>query len=261
MDLAWTGRGGVVKTHRIIGGIAGVTFLLSVAHADAGEINVFGSIALKSVLEELGPKFEKETQNKLLFTLAPAAAVKVKIDQGAIFDVAILTVPLIDDLVAAGKIDGTTRAIVARGGLGVAMRAGAPKPDVSTADAFRRMLLGANSIGYNGQGASRAATETVFAKLGIADDLKPKIKLLQTTTSEGVIHGEVEVALGPISDILASPGAELVGAFPADLQWYLVLPAGVAVASKNADDAKAFIKFLTSPASVPVLKAKGMEPG
>jgi molybdate transport system substrate-binding protein len=251
---------GIMKALRVIAMIAGLT-LLSSAHAQAADINIYASVALKSLLEDVGPQFEKATQNKLSLTLAPAAVVKAKIDQGAAFDVAILTVPLLDTLVDAGKIDGTTRAVIARGGLGVAMRAGTPKPDVGTPEAFKSMLLRASSIGYNGQAASRAATEAVFAKLGISDDLKPKIKLLQTTTSEGVISGEVEVALGPISDILASSGAELVGPFPPDLQWYLVLPAGVAVASKNADAAKAFIKFLTSPEVVPVLKAKGMEPG
>jgi molybdate transport system substrate-binding protein len=147
---------GVVTTHDVIRTFAALTLLLAAARADAAEINVFSSTALKSVLEELGPQFEKATQNKLSFTLAPAAVVKAKIDQGAAFDVAILTVPLTDALVAAGKIDATTRTIVARGGLGVAIRAEAPKPDVSTAEAFKRMLLNASSIGYNGQGASRA---------------------------------------------------------------------------------------------------------
>lgn len=173
-----------MKTRRVIGAIAGLALLLSAAHADAAEINVFSSNSLKSVLAELGPQFEKATENKLSFTFAPAAALKAQIDQGAAFDLAVLTVPLTDALVAAGKIDGTTRTIVARVGLGVAMRTGTPKPDVGTADAFKRMLLSASSIGYNGQGATRAANEAVFAKLGIADDLKPKIKLLHTTAPE-----------------------------------------------------------------------------
>ncbi|HLN37371.1 MAG TPA: substrate-binding domain-containing protein [Xanthobacteraceae bacterium] len=227
----------------------------------AADLKVLSSTALKTVLEELGPQFEKATENKVSFAFDPAAVVKTQIDQGAGFDVAIVTVPLSDALVAAGKIDGATRAIVARGGLGVAMRAGAPKPDVSTAEAFKHTLLNAKSIGFNGQGASRAATEAVFVKLGIAEELKPKIKLLQTTASEAVVKDDVEVGLGPISEILASPGAELVGAFPSDLQWYLVLTAGVSTASKNADAAIALIKFLTAPGTVPVLKAKGMEPG
>ncbi len=227
----------------------------------AAELKVVSSTALKSVLEALGPQFEKATENKVTFTFDPAAVVKTQIDQGAAFDVAILTVPLTDALVTAGKVDGATRAIVARAGLGVAMLAGATKPDVSTPDAFKRMLLDAKSIGFNGQGASRAATEAVFAKLGIADEIKPKIKLLTTTASEAVVAGDVEVGLGPISEILAAPKAELVGQFPVDLQWYLVLTASVSSVSKNPDAAKALIQFLTSPSALPVLKVNGMEPG
>jgi molybdate transport system substrate-binding protein len=227
----------------------------------AAELKVASSTALKKVLEALAPQFEKATENKVVLTFDPAAVVKTQIDQGAAFDVAVLTVPLTDALVTAGKVDGATRAIVARAGLGVAMLAGAPKPDIGTPDAFKRMLLDAKSIGYNGQGASRAATEAVFAKLGIADAIKPKIKLLTTTASEAVVAGDVEVGLGPISEILAAPKAEVVGPFPADLQWYLVLTASVSSASQNSDAAKALIKFLASPAALPVLKVNGMEPG
>ena len=248
--------------HRAIATAAGFLAIpLLTLQVQAAELKVLSSTALKTVLEELGPQFEKATENKVSFVFDPAAVLKKQIDEGAAFDVAILSAPLTDALVAAGKIDGATRAVVARGGLGVAMRAGAPKPDVSTAEAFKHTLLNAKSIGFNGQGASRAATEAMFVKLGIADDLKPKIKLLQTTASEGVVKGEVEVGLGPISDILASSGAELVGPLPSDLQWYLVLSAGVSTASKNADAAKALIKFLTAPGAATVLKAKGMEPG
>ena len=229
--------------------------------AQAADLKVSSSTALKKVLEALAPQFEKATENKVSLSFDPAAVVKTQIDGGAAFDVAVLTVPLTDAEVMAGKIDGSTRAVVARAGLGVTIRAGAPKPDISTPDAFKRMLLNAKSIGYNGQGASLAATEAAFTKLGIADELKPKIKLLKTTASEGVAAGEAEVGLGPISEILASPATDLVGPFPADVQWYLVLSAGASTASKNADAAKALIKFLTSPAALPVLKANGMEPG
>ena len=250
-----------MKLRCVIGLISGFAGLIMTAHADAAEIKVLSSTALKGVFLMLGPQFEKATQNKLSFTLGPAAAVKAQIDKGAAFDVAILTVPLTDELVASGKIDASTRTIVARGGLGVAMRVGAPKPDISTPEAFKRMLLNASSIGYNGQGASRAATDAMFVKLGIADDLKLKVKLVQTTASESVIYGYVAVGLGPISEILDSSGVEFVGPFPAQLQWYLVLPASVAKSSENRNAAIALIKFLRSPATVPVLRAKGMEPG
>ena len=250
-----------MKSRSVIGLISGFAALILAAHADATEIKVLSSTALKGVFLTLEPQFEKTTQNKLSFTFGPAAAVKAQIDQGAVFDVAILTEPLTNALVASGKIDASTRTIVARGGLGVAMRAGTSKPDISTPEAFKRMLLNASSIGYNGQGASRAATDAVFVKLGIADDLKSKIKLVHTTASESVVHGDVAVGLGPMSEILNSSGVEFVGPFPTELQWYLVLSAGVAKASENRDAALALIKFLTSPGAVPVLKTKGMEPG
>jgi molybdate transport system substrate-binding protein len=251
----------VMKSHWVAGLVSGFTWLILVTRADAAEIKVLSSTALKGVLLDVGPQFEEATHNKLALTFGPAAAIKTQIDQGAVFDVAILTVPLTDTLVAAGKIDGSTRMIVARGGLGVAIRAGEPKPEISTPESFKRMLLNASSIGYNGQGASRAATDEVFVKLGIAEDLKRKIKLGQTTASESVIHGDVAVGLGPISEILSSSGVEFVGPFPTEVQWYLVLPAGVATASENREGASALIKFLTSPAVGSVLKAKGMEPG
>jgi molybdate transport system substrate-binding protein len=241
--------------------IVGCGLPLLTVSAPAAEFKVSSSTALKSVLEELGPQFEKATENKVMFTFGPAAVLKTQIDQGAAFDVAILTASLTNGLVAAGKIDPATRATIARAGLGVAVRAGAPKPDVGTTKAFKATLLNAKSIGYNGQGASRAATEAMFSKLGIADDLKLKIKLLQTPAAEAVAKGEVEVGLGPMSEILAVPGAQLAGPFPADFQSYLAFSAGVSTDAKSADAAKALIKFLTAPAVTPVLMAKGLEPG
>ena len=251
-----------MKSYRAIAfAIAGVCLPFASLSAHAAEMKVLASTAVKTTLQELGPQFEKETGNNISFTFGPAAVLKAQIDKGAAFDLAILTVPLINELVTAGKIDGRTQTVVARGGLGVAMRDGTPKPDVSTPEAFKKMLLNAKSIGFNRQGASRAASEAIFAKLGIAGDIKSKIKLLQTTASEGVVKGEVEVGLGPASEILAASGAELVGLFPKELQWYLILHAGVAVASKNTSAAELLIDFLKSPAGAAVLKSKGMKPG
>jgi molybdate transport system substrate-binding protein len=150
---------------------------------------------------------------------------------------------------------------VARAGLGVAVRAGAPRPDVSTAAALKRTLVNAKSIGYNGVGASRAGTEAMLAKLGIADEVKSKVKLLDVSAPIAVAKGDVEIGLGPVSEVLPVAGAQLAGPYPADVQSYLVFTAGVSSGSKNADAAKALIKFLAGPAAAPVLKAKGMEPG
>jgi molybdate transport system substrate-binding protein len=238
-----------------------VGLLLASAHAQAADIVVFSSTALKAVLAELGPQFEKATGNKLVLTIGPAAAMKAQLDQGAAFDVAILTPPLLDGLAVAGKVDPATRTMIARSPMGVSVRAGAPKPDVGTADALKHTLLSAKSIGFNGQGASRAGIEAMFAKLGIANDLKPRIKLLQTSAPDAVAEGEVELALSPISEVIAVSGAQLAGPVPADYQSYLALSGAVSATSKTADAAKALIKFLTAPSALPVLKQKGMEPG
>jgi molybdate transport system substrate-binding protein len=233
---------------------------LLAAQARAAEVRVFASTALKAVLDELGPQFEKVTNNKLVFTIGPAAAMKAQIDSGAAFDVAIVTPPLLEALAKSGKADASTRATIARSPLSVSVRAGAPKPDVSTADALKATLLGAKSIGYNGQGASRAGIEAMFAKLGIADEVKPKIKLLQVSAPVAVANGDVDLALSPMSEVVAVTGAQLAGAVPAELQSYLVLSGAVSAQSKSADAAKAFIEFITAPSAVPVLKSKGMEP-
>ncbi|HEX3936198.1 MAG TPA: extracellular solute-binding protein [Xanthobacteraceae bacterium] len=248
--------------HRGIAALAGGLILaFATAQAQAADIKVFSSTALKAVLDELGPQFEKATGNKLVFTIGPAATMKSQIDQGAAFDVAIVTPPLLAALATAHKVDPATRAVIARSALGVSVRAGAPKPDVGTADALKRALLNAKTIGFNGQGASRAGIEAMFAKLGIAEDLKPKIKLLQTSAPVAVASGEVEMALSPISEVVAVSGAQLAGPVPAEYQSYLVLSGAVAADSKNAAASGALIKFLTAPSAAPVLKAKGMEPG
>jgi molybdate transport system substrate-binding protein len=231
------------------------------APAQAAELKVLSSTALKAVLEELAPQFEKATEVKVVLTIAASAVLKARIDQGAAFDVAVLAPNLIDSLAAAGKVDPNTRAAIARSGLGVSVRAGAATPDVGTAEALKRTLLDAKSIGFNGQGASRVGIEALFAKLGIAEELKPKIVLLKTNAPEGVARGEVELALSPISEIVAVSGAQLAGAVPAEYQTYLTLVAAIAADSPSADAARSLIKYLTAPAASPVIKAKGMEPG
>lgn len=250
-----------MKFHRAAAVVALLLLPLLTVQGQAAEIRVFSSTALKAVLDVLGPQFEKETGNTLVFTIGPAAAMKAQIDQGAAFDVAIVTPPLLDALTASGKVDAATRATIARSPLSVSIRAGAPKPDIATADALKHTFLQAKSIGYNGQGASRAGIEAMFAKLGIADELKPKIQLLQVSAPEAVAKGEVELALSPMSEVIAVSGAELAGAVPVEFQSYLVLTGAVSAGSKNADAAKALVKFITAPSAVPVLKSKGMEPG
>jgi molybdate transport system substrate-binding protein len=249
-----------MKTQRIIAAIGGLALTLLAAQTQAAEIKVLSSTAMKTALEELGPQFEKATGNKVAFTIGPAAVLKKQIDQGAVFDVAILTTPLTDSLAGEGKVD-TTRIAIAHAGIGVAIQKGAPKPDISTAEAFKRALLNAKSVGLSAAGASGVYLKTLFEKLGIADELKPKLKLLQGAAGEAAANGEVEIGLTQISEILPYANAELVGPLPSDIQSYTYFSAAVSATSKEADAARAFVKFIAAPAALAVIKAKGMEPG
>src|SRR5471030_2577175 len=249
-----------MKTQRIIAAIVGLALPLLAGQAQAAEIKVLASTAVKTALEELGPQFEKTTGNKVDIAYGPATILKTKIDQGTAFDVAILTAPVADGLAGEGKID-TTRTTIAHSGIGVAIHKGAPKLDISTTEAFKRALLNAKSVGFTAGGASGAYLKTLFEKLGIADELKTKLKLLQGPAGEAAASGEVEIGLTQISEILPYTNAELAGPLPADVQTYTYFSAAVSPASKDADVAKAFIKFLAAPTAQAVIKTKGMDPG
>jgi molybdate transport system substrate-binding protein len=250
-----------MKQSRVIAALVSILLPLFVLKAQGAELKVSASGAVKAALEQLGPEFEKASGNKLVLGFYPTALLKKQIDDGAAFDVAILTASLTDALTKSGKIQTGSVAAVARGGLGVSVRAGSSKPDVSTDQALKSALLNAKSIGYNGAGASRAGNEAMFRKLGVADAVQPKVKLLDVSAPIAVDKGEVEVGLGPISEILPVSGVQFAGPFPADVQSYLVFAAGVSSSSKNSEAAKALIKFLTSPEAASVIKVKGMEPG
>lgn len=248
-----------MKTQRVFA-IVGLAWPLFMGQAQAAEIKVLASTAVKTTLEELGPQFEKATGNKVDLEFAPAAVLKAKIDQGAAFDVAILTAPVTDALAGEGKVD-PTRTTIAHSGIGVAIHKGATKPDISTTEAFKRALLNAKSVGFTAAGATGAYLKSLFEKLGIADELKPKLKPLQGAAGEAAASGEVEIGMTQISEILPYANAELVGPLPPDIQSYTYFSAAVSTVSNETDAARAFIKFLTAPAALTVIKAKGMEPG
>lgn len=236
--------------------------ILTAGAAKAAEVKVLASNAVKTALEELAPQFEKANEHKLTFTFNAAAALKTEIEKGTQFDLAILTATAVDELIKQGKLVAATRADIARSGAGVAVKKGAPKPDISTTEAFKRTLLDAKSICYVEQGATGIYLQGLFERLGIADQLKAKTKLLPPSNpaAHAVANGEAEIGMTQISEILPYAGAELVGPFPAAIQLYSIFPAAVGSAAKEPDAAKALIKFLQTPAAA-VLKAKGLEPG
>ena len=246
----------------IAAGLSILTFFGAGA-ADAAEIKVMISNALKSTMEELTPEFEKATGNKLAITFGAAAELKASIEKGTPIDLAILTTATTDDLIKEGKLIAAGRVDIARAGAGLAARKGAPKPDISTTEGFKRALLEAKSIAYVEAGATAPYIKSLFDRLGIADQIKPKLKPQPTSNpaAKAVANGEAELGITQISEILPYAGAELVGPLPADIQLYTAYPAAVAADTKEGDAAKALIKFLTGPAAVAVLKAKGLSPG
>jgi len=220
----------------------------------AAEIKLLSTNALKSVVEELAPQFEKTTGNKLAITWGTAATLKVEIEKGAAVDVALLTDAGVDDLIKQGKL--AARTPIAGSGIGVAIHKGAPKPDLSSTEGFKKMLLSAKSIAWVETGASGIYLKGVFVKLGVADQIKDKLKPVKAA-GEAVANGEAEIGFTQVSEILPYPSAEVGGMLPAEIQSITKFSIGVAKDSKAGD---ALVKFLTTPAAAAVIKAKGLEP-
>ena len=238
-----------------------LVILLSAVAACAADIHVLCSNGLQAVMEDLAPQFERASGHKIVVKFGLAAGFKQQIEAGEAFDLAVLTPAMIDDLIKQGKMAADSRAIIARTGLGIMIRTGAKKPDVSTTDAFKRSLLGAKSIAFAQQGASGVAFSAVMEKLGIAETLKPRLKPTSTgeEVNNRVVSGGAEYAVLPLSEILRVRGAELGGMFPADVQSYIVMATAVSSNAKQGAAARELIKFLMSPAVLPAIKAKGME--
>jgi molybdate transport system substrate-binding protein len=227
--------------------------------AEAVEIKVLSGVAIGPAVRELGSQFERTTGHKLVMQFGSLGELKRQIDNGEIFDVVIVTPALIDDLAKQGKIAADTRANFARSGLGVGVRAGSPKPDVSSTDAFKRTLLNAESVAYAKEGAAGLYFVSLLDRLGIADDMKGKLKPTDGNPVKAVVSGEAEIVVANIPPILDEPGLELAAAIPSELQNYIAFTAALGSAAPSAEAGKALIGFLTSEGAVTVIKAKGME--
>jgi molybdate transport system substrate-binding protein len=241
-----------------------IGFIISAIQTNPGsaaEIKVLSTHAALEIVSELGPQFVGATGYTLSFSYDPANAIRRQIENGAAFDVVIITRKAIDDLVRQGKILPDTCVDIGRSGLGVSVRKGAPKPDISTAESFKQTMLGAKSVIRSTEGTSGLYFETLLNRLGIADEMKDKIRLGPSgRVAEFVARGEVEIAVQQISELLPVIGADFVGPFPSELQLFTVFSAGVSAVSKEPKAAKALIDLLTAPTSASVIKAKGLEP-
>ena len=230
--------------------------------ANAAEIKVLSTQATEEAYKELVPQFEKASGHKVTTVFTGTLDLQKRIGAGEMYDLIIMAGPAIDDFIKSGKVVGGSRVDLAKSGVGAGVPKGAPKPDISTTDAFKRALLDAKSICYVEQGATGIYLKGLLQRLGIAEQLKARTKLLPPSNPAAfaVANGEAEIGMTQISEILPYAGAELVGPLPAEIGLASVYPAAVATAAKEPDAATALIKFLAGPAAAPVLKAKGLDP-
>ena len=235
--------------------------LLGGRSAGAAEIRLFSSAALDSIMDALAPPFQKASGHTVARTVDVAAALKRRIDAGEVFDVAMLNPDHIDDLIKSGKVDAATRINFARAGIGVGVRAGTPKPDIGTVEAFKQTLLKAKSVAYSKEGASGVHFANMLARMGIADEMKPKLRPTGAgLTAQAVAKGEAEIVVVNAAPILAAAGVDFVGMVPTELQTWIGFTAGVSSTAKQPAAARALAQYLTTPEAASVIKARGMEP-
>jgi molybdate transport system substrate-binding protein len=233
--------------------------------ARAAEIQVVSGGAFKQVLSALAAQYQKESGNTLAITYQTVGQHLALIRDGKEkFDVAILTPEAIDTLAKEGSIVPGTRADLAKTGVGVVVKAGAPLPDISTVAAFKQTLLAAKSVAYidpKSGGSSGIYVECLLQQLGIADQVNAKAVLVHGgAVADHIADGEAEIGIHQISEILPVVGTTLVGPLPAEIQNFTVYAAGVGTAAADGATARALVKFLSGPHALPIIEAKGMQP-
>ena len=215
---------------------------------------------MQGLMAEAIPLFERGGGCKVAVEIGLTSALRKAVADGAVFDIALLPRGDIDALVRDGRIAGSGVTDIARSAIGVAVRAGAPKPDISTVDAFKRAVLQASSVTYS-DGPSGLYIAGLMDRLGLAEAIKSKTKLTTGPVAELLARGEAELGLQQIVAILPVKGAELVGPLPGELQNIIVYAAGISAATQQSSAARDLIRFLATPEVVRIIRAKGLEPG
>jgi molybdate transport system substrate-binding protein len=253
-----------MKAHRMLNllmlgfGLLGAVVALPTP-SRAAELSLLSSLGIKPVVDELIPQFERATGHTVhvRFVLTPQVPQAAK--EG--FDVAISDPKHIADMIAQGTVRAGSAANIAKFGMGVGVRAGAVKPDISSSATLRRAVLGFSSVGYVAVGSTGPVVRAMLAKLGVSDEMKPKLKSGGVAENlSAVATGATEAVLMPVPLITAAKGVELAGAWPKELQDYIVMTAGVSSASGHRKEADALVEFLTSPSAGSVVVSKGYEP-
>ena len=242
--------------------LGAVSFLMFAAMVHAAEIRVLSTQATEQAYRELVSQFEKASGHKVTTVFTGTLDANKRLAAGETYDLLIMSAPSIEEHIKAGKVVAGSRLDLAKSGVGVGVKAGAPKPDISTTEALKRTLSAAKSIGYS-TGPSGIYMIGVFQRMGIADEIKHKLKQTPTGVFVGSIiaNGEAEIGFQQVSELSHFAGVEYVGPLPAEIQQFTIFSSGIIAGAKEADAAKALVNFITAPAAAAVFKRIGMEPG
>lgn len=229
------------------------------ARAIADDFKILSPISVKPALERAGTHLQQVSGAKITYHWRQTGEIKASVEAGEPFTVAVLTSNFVDDLIKQGKLDETTKTPIARSGIGVAIRKGAPRPDISTVEAFKQALLNAKSIGFVAESATSRYVNELFTRLGIADQIKNKLRPLPGPVVQFVAKGDPELALAQITTIVRFPELDYAGPLPPSMQRYTVF---TLAASPTADSAavRTFIRALASPENAALLRAVGLDP-
>ena len=232
--------------------------------ANAAEVKVLSAGAFKQVVLALVPEFQSQTGNTVTVDNGTTGQLKKRIDGGEAFDIVVITPAVVDEMIASGKVVAGSDVKLVGVGIGVVVKEGAPKPDISTVEKFKQALLAAKSVAYidpASGGSSGIYIDKLLVKLGIADQIRPKAKLKKGGhVADFIVSGEAELGIHQISEIVPVKGVTLVGPLPKEIQNTTTYAAGLSASAKNKAAAEALIKTLSGPAATAVLKSKGMEP-
>jgi molybdate transport system substrate-binding protein len=241
---------------------AAVTLTVTGMTGHAAEIRVLSTQATEEAYRELVPEFEKATGNKVTTTFTGTLDANKRLAAGENYDLLIMAASSIDEHIKGGKVVPGSRVDLAKSGVGVGVKSGAPKPDISTTEALKKTILAARSIGYS-TGPSGVYVTGLFQRLGVADEIKGRLKQTPTGVFVGSIiaSGEAEIGFQQISELSHFAGVDYVGPLPANVQQFTMFSSGIIVGAKDVDGAKALVKFITAPAAAAAFKKRGMEPG
>jgi molybdate transport system substrate-binding protein len=246
----------------IVTATLGLMLMSEITGLKAAELKIIAGGSLTGPLNQLTPQFEKATGHKLAIHFDSTPNIVARINSETPFDAVVVPIDVFRDAAAKAHFVSDSIVDIARAGYGVIVRAGAPKPDISSPDALKKTLLAAQSVAFVPASAAGAYLTKVFERLGIGEAMKAKTRAqpMPAQIAPAVAKGEAELGIFLVN-VLVALGVDLVGTFPAELQHELVFTAAVAAGSKEADAAKAFIDYLRTPAATAIIKAAGMTPG